>query len=197
MSAKQVFSALFLSLFAVCGFAQQPAATEAVPSTAGTVKGVQIGMHFEGNSRVPLWAVMVGDTTRAESVARFYASTLGPYALDATLWVRDTPAQWSKVTYRRPQNIDELLDFHDDAATFTSRETCTASLLPLRIGDLRPDLLRQIDFIIRYDDGSAKAYLLAGTSRAQLDEIVLAISASASDEKFPGTLKPAIGRLSD
>jgi hypothetical protein len=138
---------------------------------------IQIGVRSSPDGEhVPIWAITMGDTAKAERVAHFYHG-LGPYGLNATLWTHaEEGAGWVRTTYRRPRNIDEFIAWHDDARPFTFRAEGDASLLPLPFAGLASDLAGKVDFIIRYDDGSAKAYLYPGTSTADAKRVVAALS---------------------
>lgn len=142
------------------------------------VQLVQIGTRFysEG-SRVPIWAVMLGDTAKAERIAHGYRG-LGPYGLNATLWTHTNGvSRWARTTYRRPRNIEELLAWHEDVALFTLRQEGNDSLLPTPFASLEAELVDTLDFIIRYDDGSTKVYLYPGTSNGDAERVVTALTA--------------------
>lgn len=159
-----------------CAAAAPQSGQAALPEVS--VQLVQIGTRFysEG-SRVPIWAVMMGDTAKAESIAHGYRS-LGPYGLNATLWTHtDGVSRWARTSYRRPRNIEELLAWHDDVALFTLRQEGDDSLLPPPLAGLKAELVDKFDFIIRYDDGSTKAYLYPGTSNGDAERVVTALTA--------------------
>ncbi len=143
-----------------------------------SVQLVQIGTRFYSDgSRVPIWAVMMGDTAKAERIAHGYRG-LGPYGLNATLWTHtDGVSRWARITYRRPRNIEELLAWHEDVALFTLRHEGDDSLLPPRLASLETELIDKLDFIIRYDDGSTKVYLYPGTSNGDAERVVTALTA--------------------
>jgi hypothetical protein len=169
----------------------QRCATVPLANASEVVQAVQIGVRIQGESRIPIWAVMVGDTSSAERIGRLF-SRLGPNGLDATVWTRDTTFQWSKTTFHRPQNLDEMMSLLDDREAFTSRESGDVSLLPVRFRTLRPELLQDLDFIICYNDGTAKAYILPGVSQAEVDEIVAGIENSAIDKPFAMVSLPSL-----
>ena len=122
---------------------------------------------------------MLGDTSHAEQVARRYGS-LGPYGLNATLWTRaEDGSAWMMTTYRRPLNIDEAVDLHNNAEAFTSRQRGDSSLLPAVFAKLDANLTNYVDFIIQYDDGSTKAYLYPGTSRSDAEQAAASIGGLA------------------
>jgi hypothetical protein len=137
---------------------------------------VQIGVRsYPDGSHLPIWALMLGDTANAEQVASRYRG-LGPYSLNATLWTRaeDGPT-WVMTTFRRPVTIDEAVDLHNNREAFTSRRQGDRSLLPPAFARLKADLIDNVDFIIQYDDGSAKAYLYPGTSRSDAEDTTAAV----------------------
>jgi len=139
---------------------------------------VRIGVRFSSDGlRVPIWAVMLGDTARAERIAHAYRA-LGPHGLNATLWTRagDAP-HWARTTYRRPKNIDEVIAWRDDVRLFTQRQEGDDSLLPAPVAHLDADLIGKMEFIIRYDDGSTKVYLFPGTSAGDAERVVTALTA--------------------
>lgn len=140
------------------------------------VQLVQIGVRsYPDGSRVPIWAVMMGDTARAEGIARRY-NRFGPYSLNATIWARSSASPaWVRTTYRRPQSLDEIAAWYDDAEAFSSREEGGAWLLPEPFAKLSTELMQRLDFIIRYDDESEKAYLYPGTSKADAEGVAAAI----------------------
>ena len=141
---------------------------------------VQIGVRsYPDGSQLPIWALMLGDTANAEQVAS-RCRGLGPYSLNATLWTREEggPA-WVMTTYRRPMTIDEAVDLHNHREAFTSRRQGDRSLLPPAFAKLRADLISNVDFIIQYDDGSAKAYLYPGTSRNDAEDAAAAVGGMA------------------
>lgn len=137
---------------------------------------VQIGVRsYSDGSHIPIWALMLGDTSHAEQVARRYGS-LGPYGLNATLWTRaENGPAWMMTTYRRPLTIDEAVDLHNNAEAFTSRQRGDSSLLPAVFAKLDANLTNSVDFIIQYDDGSTKAYLYPGTSRSDAEQAAASI----------------------
>ncbi len=161
----------------VCG-AESDAQRQQVAISQDSVKLVQIGVrHYPDGAHLPIWAVMMGDTTAAEHMARRY-SGFGPYSLDATLWTRvEGVSHWARTTYRRPQNPDEAVDWLNDREPFTSRLEGDSGVLPAQFALLADELISKVDFIIRYTDGSAKAYLVAGTSAEDAEKIVRALSA--------------------
>ena len=145
-----------------------------------SVQLVQIGVRaYSDGSHIPIWAVMLGDTTGAERIASRYGR-FGPYGLNATLWTRadDAPA-WVMTTYRRPMNIDEAVDWYKNSEAFISREQGDGSLLPTALGNLSADVINHVDFIIQYDDGSTKAYLYPGTSSTDAEHALAAIGGFA------------------
>jgi len=174
---------LFLSVSSLLRAGQMPpvAATSDVRDAAlpvSSVQLVQIGNRFSSDgSRVPIWAVMLGNTAQAERIAHAYRG-LGPYGLNATLWTRtsSTP-RWARTTYLRPRNIDEVIAWHEDARLFTRRQEGDDSLLPSPVAKLEADLIDKFDFIICYDDGSAKLYLYPGTSAGDAERVVTALTA--------------------
>lgn len=142
------------------------------------VQLIQIGVRtYPDGSHIPLWAVMLGDTAHAERVAQRY-SRFGPYGLNATLWIRaeaDSSAGWVMTAYRRPRDVDEAMDWYENREPFTSRRQGDASLLPAAFADLGADVIKNLDFVIQYDDGSVKAYLSAGTSRIDAEYAVVSL----------------------
>jgi hypothetical protein len=137
---------------------------------------MQIGVRsYPDGSHTPIWAVMLGDTSHAEQVARQYGR-FGPYGLDATLWTRgEDAAGWVMTAYRRPRNIDEAMDWYKNAEPFISRQQGDCSLLPTAFGSLGSDNIKNIDFVIQYNDGSMKAYLYPGTSRKDAEYAVASL----------------------
>lgn len=88
------------------------------------------------------------------------AKALGPFALNATLWVRP-PAKvslWKKVTFKRPASIDELAEFVRSKEGFYSESYEPA--LPAPFDRLSEEDLAKIDFVISYAGGGTKVYLL-------------------------------------
>jgi hypothetical protein len=181
--AIRVILPLFLFLSSLVCVAQVPLTAldrqvqpSAIPQA--DVQLVQIGIRFyPDGSRIPIWAVMLGDTARAERKARMYRR-LGPYGLNATLWTQsDKAPRWVRTTYRRPQNIDEFMAWYEDAAPFTFRQEGDNSLLPWPFAAFAADLIEKLEFIIRYDDGTAKAYLYPGTSAGDAEKFFSAVAA--------------------
>ncbi len=136
------------------------------------VQVVQIGVRsYSDGFRVPIWAVMIGDTGPAERAAHLY-NVFGPYSQNATVWVRNGDAPtWVRTTYQRPRTADEVADWLENAEAFSYREEGGTELLPVSFRKLSGDLLRTVEFIVRYEDKSAKAYLFPGTSREEAEEI--------------------------
>jgi hypothetical protein len=134
------------------------------------VQVVQIGVRsYSDGFRVPIWAVMIGDTGPAERAAHKY-NVFGPYSLNATVWVRNGDAPtWVRTTYQRPRTADEVADWLENAEAFSYREEGGTELLPVSFGKLSGELLRTVEFIVQYDDTSAKAYLFPGTSREEAE----------------------------
>jgi hypothetical protein len=141
---------------------------------------MQIGVRsYPDGSQTPIWAVMLGDTAHAEQVARKY-SRFGPYGLNATLWTRaDDGSGWVMTAYRRPVNVDEAMDWYENSEPFTSRQQGDSSLLPASFANLGDDMIKNVDFIIRYDDGSAKAYLYPGTSKIDAEHALILLGSLA------------------
>ena len=137
------------------------------------VQLVQIGIRcYPNGTRVPIWAVMLGDTTGAERTARRY-SGFGPYSLDASVWVRNADGpSWVRTTYNRPQTADEAAVWYENAEAFSDREEGGTELLSAPFRKLSGDLIRKVEFIVRYDDESVKAYLVPGTSKEDADWMV-------------------------
>ncbi len=136
------------------------------------VQVVQIGVRsYSDGFRVPIWAVMIGDTGPAERAAHRY-DVFGPYGLNATVWVRNGDAPtWVRTTYQRPGTANEVAHWLENAEAFSYRDEGGTELLPLSFRKLSGDLLRTVEFIVRYDDKSAKAYLFPGTSREEAEAI--------------------------
>lgn len=137
-----------------------------------SVQLVQIGVRsYPDGLRVPMWAVMIGNTARAELRAREHKE-FGPYSLNGTVWVPSGNAQtWVRVTYRRPQTLDDVVDWYSNAEAFSSRKEGGISLLPRPFSELSSDVIQRIDFIVVYEDRSAKAYLLPGISKQEGEAI--------------------------
>jgi hypothetical protein len=173
LSAAKLSCVVLLCLSSLLCVGQQAKPAKAPQSS---VRLVQIGMRtYSDGSRTPIWAVMLGDTSDAEKTA-YRFRRLGPYALNATLWTHgDAPAAWIRTTYNRPQNADEAAALLHDSESFTQRDEGDASLLPLPLIGLGAHLAK-VDYIVRYDDGSAKAYLYAGTSQSDAELITTAIA---------------------
>jgi hypothetical protein len=169
--AKRLWPAVLVLCLTAMGAAQ----TRRVDSDSQPVRLVQIGVRSTNGVHSPLWAVMMGDTTAAEQYARRFKS-LGPYALNATVWThQETSPDWMRTTFVRPRDIDEAVDLHNDSRAFTFRKS--GDVLPREFKALAPSMMERVDFIIRYeDDGSAKAYLYPYTSRDEADQIVRALS---------------------
>ena len=173
---------LFVCVSALFCDAQMPGAAAAPQArhaalSETSVQLVQIGTRFYSDGpRVPIWAVMLGDTAEAERIAHVYRG-LGPYGLNATLWTHtDGVSGWVRTSYRRPRNIGELLAWHDDVGLFTLRQEGDDSLLPAPLASLQAELVGKLDFIIRYDDGSTKVYLYPGTSKGDAERVVTALT---------------------
>ncbi len=176
MRTGRGLSWLLLLLFVAPNVAGSPANDRDRSWLEPRVQLVQIGTRsYPDGSRVPIWAVMMGDTARAERIARRY-NRFGPYSLNATIWARSSASPaWVRTTYRRPQSLDEIAAWYEDAEAFSFREEGGTWLLPEPFARLSSELMRRLDFIIRYDDESAKAYLYPGTSRQDAEGIVAAI----------------------
>ncbi len=178
MSAMRYSLSLLLCISSLLCAAQSEPQRQKIAISEDSVQLVQIGVRcYPDGSQLPIWAVMMGDTGPAERVARGY-SGFGPYSLDATLWTRaeDMP-HWVRTTYRRPQNPDEAVNWFKDREPFTSRLEGDSGVLPAQFAILADDLIGKVDFIIRYNDGTAKAYLFAGTSTDDAERIVKALTA--------------------
>jgi hypothetical protein len=173
MSRLNLMLSLLLCLSSVCA-AQAPriaaGSSSAENVSAANAKVLQIGVRsYPDGSHIPIWAIMLGDTANAEHVAHSYVR-FGPHGLNATLWTHvDGTSQWSMSIYRRPSTLDEALEWYKNAEAFTSHQTGDYSLLPAGFAKLSADVIKSIDFIIRYNDGSIKAYLYPGTSRADVE----------------------------
>jgi hypothetical protein len=142
----------------------------------GTRSSQPQGLH------IPLWAIMAGDTTAAEQIAHRFNSC-GPYGLNATLWTRADDAHgWVQTSYRRPKDADEAMELRHDPEPFTSRGHGDESILPTPFAELTPDMRDKVEFIIRYDDGTAKSYLYPGVSRQDAENIVTFINAGIKRE---------------
>jgi hypothetical protein len=141
-----------------------------------SVELVQSGVRSQSDGpRIPLWAIMVGDTGNAEQIAHQYR-WLGPCGLNATVWTRnEETATWVRTSYRRPQNVDEAIAWRANPDRFTSRKQGNISLLPSPFARLGTGLIEKVEFIITYDDDSSKAYLFPGTLKGDAQAIVAAI----------------------
>ncbi len=182
MFANRFSLLLLLCLSSLLCTAQAPgdASPRNTALSQDNVQLVQIGIRsYPDGSRVPIWAVMMGDTAQAERIARGYRN-FGPYGLNATLWTRtEGMPQWARTTYRRPRNAEETVDWYRNREPFTAREQGDSSLLPAPFGMVAAELIEKVDFIVQYDDGSAKVYLYAGTSTEDAQKIVSAVTATS------------------
>jgi hypothetical protein len=171
---------LSLCLSSLLCFAQSAhwAIDQPNPLPQRDVQLVQTGtrsMHPQG-LHIPLWAITAGDTTAAEQIAHQFNSC-GPYGLNATLWTRTDHARgWVQTSYRRPKDADEAMALRQNPEPFTSRRHGDASILPSPFAELTPDMRDKIEFIIMYDDGTAKSYLYPGVSQQDAEEIVAFIN---------------------
>ena len=186
MSLAKHWLSLIVSFLPLLCSGQTPASAHPQPnqiSLSQPAQLVQSGVRSTANGdRIPLWSVMIGDTSEAEHRGHQF-QWLGPYGLDATLWTRDSQLEesWIRSTFRRPRNLDEALDWHDNADAFTSRQTGNASLLPAVFAAMPKQLLARVEFVIAYSDGTAKAYLYAGTLQAEGGDMVREINKASGD----------------
>jgi hypothetical protein len=67
------------------------------------------------------------------------------------------------------------MDWYRNRKAFTSRQQGDSSLLPAAFAGLGADVIKYLDFIIQYEDGSIKAYLSAGTSRIDAEYALAAL----------------------
>lgn len=127
---------------------------------------VEVGTSYTtgGDGKTtPIYAVMIGNTLKAEEVALALSRHFGPYAVNATIWVHrvDQPADtWTRIIFHRPRNIYETQVFFDDQGAWEFEETDKASvILPSFARALTPAELLKVDFIVTYFDGGTKVYL--------------------------------------
>lgn len=159
---------------------------------AETVSLVEVGSSYTtegGGKTMPLFAVMIGNTGRAERLANIWSKFFGPYSLNATLWVHpaDEPADvWKRVIYHRPRNIYEAQVFYENHEVWKFEQTDKAHMiLPGFVRALPPAELAKVEFVITYfsdeggsasgGDGGTKVYIKSWTPPADAKALFEAI----------------------
>lgn len=143
----------------------------------------------ENVTETPIWALKIGDTSLAEINALKYSQYFGPFALDATLWVRpvENPSVWKMVAYRRPKTREEIELFvgqlraaeessnfsHTDLKAFYS-EAIVASL-PAPLNGLSPEETTKIEFVISYFSGGVTVFINIGEDEASALSLLRAV----------------------
>jgi hypothetical protein len=171
-SVMKTLRVLAISLLAVTAIVGFVSATEAVnpiqacadthgnpyvPCTYGTSRVVT-----DGSPATPLYAIMFKDARKAETLGNDWNRYFGPYALDASLYVRPTDkpeGTWKKATYHRPKNIEEAKRWAENNEAFYEEAYGTSSSLPTPFSSLAPEELAKIDYVVAYLDGTMKIYL--------------------------------------
>ncbi|OGZ02702.1 MAG: hypothetical protein A3G64_02855 [Candidatus Liptonbacteria bacterium RIFCSPLOWO2_12_FULL_60_15] len=141
-------------------------------TTAQSVSLVEIGNSFtteDGGKSMPIFAVMIGNTEKAERASLYWTRFFGLYATNGTFWVHpvDEPANiWKRIIYHRPRNIYEAQIFFADQEAWSFKETDKGHIiLPSYARALTPAQLEKVDFIITYfDGGGTKVYVKSWTS---------------------------------
>lgn len=170
-NAINVLAALLLvALAAGIGFFGPITRAAFGETAAQSVSLVEIGNSFtteDGGKNVPIFAVMLGNTKKAEMLAYNWSQHFGPWSLDAALYVRpaDKPAgTWKKAAYHRPKNADEAKKWFDRKEDFYEEAYGDIALLPEPFRGLPAEELAKVEFITAYFDGSTKVYVKSWTS---------------------------------
>ena len=131
---------------------------------------VEVGYSFtteSGGKSMPIYAVMIGNTGKAENASLYWTKFFGLYATNGTFWVHpvDQPADvWKRVIYHRPGSMYEAAVFFEDPETWRFEETDKAHIiLPAFVRSLPPAELARVEFVITYFDGGTKVYVRSWT----------------------------------
>ncbi|MDP3947210.1 MAG: hypothetical protein Q8Q41_00770 [bacterium] len=132
---------------------------------------VEVGYSFtteDGGKSMPLFAVMLGNTAKAENASLYWTKFFGLYATNGTFWVHpvDQPADvWKRVIYHRPGSMYEAAVFFEDQETWRFEETDKAHMiLPAFVRALPSAELAKVEFVLTYfDGGGTNVYLKSRT----------------------------------
>ena len=111
-----------------------------------------------------LYAVRIGDTSKAEYLDMKFASRFGLFSINAKLYVRPadrkSESDWKEVIYRRPteQEVDEFLK---NPTKFYSERMVKTDDLPYVLYEYD---MAKVDFELVYFDGGSKIYFLKDTT---------------------------------
>lgn len=140
----------------------------------------QYGQHYAGQYTTPLYSLAVGNPLPFELEAQEYQTLYGPFALNATVYVRypEDHDLWYSVYFRRPETVDEAIDLRlelleaDSILSVSFAQMSEAgeaeAILPPPFDQLANTDLEIVNFLIQYQDGSIRLYFATGTT---LEEI--------------------------
>lgn len=129
------------------------------------------------STKTDLFIIKIGDTSKAERFEQRMSRAFGPYALNATIWVREQGA-WKKIIYITPQTIDEISDFavmdwEERKKRFSKTTTgLNANYFPYPLVNLCGDDISKIDFIFDYKLGGITLHLKVGVSKKEGKKLV-------------------------
>jgi hypothetical protein len=152
------------------------------PEDRKKVSLVRIGTrsYSDGRESIQLFAVMIGDTLRAEIAANKREEMgLGPYAIDGTIWKcsdESSGDKWMEITYSAPRTIEEMETFMEHPELFMDKKEGGAEILPYPFKKLNDSNLARIDFIVSYKAGGMKAYIFPESDAEALFEAVRSLS---------------------
>lgn len=160
-----------------------PACFEERPNILPPASCIRIGTSFisqNGKSRTePIYAIMIGDTKKAEELSLNQAQYFGPWSLDAALYVHpaNKPAgTWKKAVYHRPKNVDETKKWLDNKESFYEEAYGDVALIPEPFRGLPKGELAKISSIVAYLDGTTKVYLVDSVTAKSAKALLAAMT---------------------
>ncbi|HLC43215.1 MAG TPA: hypothetical protein VJO34_16515 [Methylomirabilota bacterium] len=132
----------------------------AAPGSPEEVRFVQEGTSTNSatGTSLPIYAVIIGAAQESEQSA-FAFRQLGPYSLDAAIWVPLGADGWKRTEYRRPASAEEWAAFPEAPVTFKSEVLGRTDILPSPFNALSPAELEKVEYLIAFRRGGVKVVL--------------------------------------
>jgi len=167
--------ALGLVVSAVLLFGVWEGAT-ADPGTTGPVEVEQYGSttSSDGND-VPIFVVVCGRPKFSPDRAGL-ATLVGTYLANGTLWTQKLDGTWTAIDYRVPRvQADFVALRNEGVAILEQRQERMPGELPLPVGALPPELLKNVRSFIHFYSGALRIYLV-DQSRSAAERVTGALS---------------------
>lgn len=137
------------------------------------------GIQLSSSGSKCLYAIRVGDTSKAEFLDGKYSQFFGPFSLNAKLYVKTQSGEWKEAIYRRPANNQEVEEFFKDSTKFYFERMIKENEVPYAV-----DNLDKVEFELVYFDGGAKIYFLVNTDPLDIVLIMFDIGGQNNGRTF-------------